>query len=32
MRREYRESVDISWGEVTTALLTLGIMTFLLLV
>jgi hypothetical protein len=29
MRREY---VVITWGEVTMALLTLGIMTFLLLV
>jgi hypothetical protein len=27
-----RDSVVISWGEVTTALLTLGIMTFLWLV
>ncbi len=32
MRREYRDSVVITWGEVTTALLTLGITSFLLLV
>jgi hypothetical protein len=32
MRRVYRDYVVITWGEVTTALLTLGIMTFLLLV
>jgi hypothetical protein len=27
-----RDSVEMTWGEVTTALLTLGIMTFLFLV
>jgi hypothetical protein len=32
MRRQFREYVVVTWGEVTTALFTLGIMTFLLLV
>jgi hypothetical protein len=32
MRRDHRDAVEITWGEVTMAVLTLGIMTFLLLV